>query len=151
MTWCCQSIYGYISGTTAMDLSRAFDRMPHGLLIAKLDVYCLSDDSCNMVTNYLKNRHQRVKVMGEFSYCTTINCGVPQGSVMGPLLFNIFWTICFMSIWIVILPIMLTIIIYTMQIAARLLWKTLLKLTLGHPLLGLKINTRMSTLTNFKA
>ena len=81
---------GHISGTVAMDLSKAFDRMPHGLLISKLHAYGLSDDACNMVISYLKDRRQRVKVMGEFSYCTTINRGVPQGSVMGPLLFNIF-------------------------------------------------------------
>ena len=73
-----------------MDLSKAFDRMPHGLLIAKLHAYGLSDDACNMVISYLKDRRQRVKVMGEFSDCATINRGVPQGSVMGPLLFNIF-------------------------------------------------------------
>ena len=73
-----------------MDLSKAFDRMPHGLLIAKLHAYGLSDDACNMVISYLKDRRQRVKVMGEFSDCATINRGVPQGSVIGPLLFNIF-------------------------------------------------------------
>ena len=73
-----------------MDLSKAFDRMPHGLLIAQLHAYGLSDDACNMVISYLKDRRQRVKVMGEFSDCATINRGVPQGSVMGPLLFKIF-------------------------------------------------------------
>ena len=73
-----------------MDLSKAFDRMPHGLLIAKFHAYGLSDDACNMVISYLKDQRQRVKVMGEFSDCATINRGVPQVSVMGPLLFNIF-------------------------------------------------------------
>ena len=81
---------GHISGTVTMDLSKAFDWMPHGLLIAKLHAYGLSDGACNMVISYLKDRRQRVKVMGQFSYCTTINRGVPQGSVMGLLLFNIF-------------------------------------------------------------
>ena len=74
----------------AVDLSKAFDRMPHGLLIAKLHAYGLSDDACSMVISYLKDQRQRVKVMGEFSDCATINRGVPEGSVMGPLLFNIF-------------------------------------------------------------
>ena len=81
---------GHISGTVEMDLSKAFDRMPHCLLIANLHVYGMSGDACNMVISYLEDRCQRVKVMGEFSYCTTINRGVPQGSVMGPLLFHIF-------------------------------------------------------------
>ena len=83
-------VNGHISGTVAMDLSKAFDRMPRGLQIGKLHAYGLSDDVCYMVVSYLKNRHQRVKVIGEFSYCTTINRDVPQGSVMCPLLFNIF-------------------------------------------------------------
>ena len=73
-----------------MDISKAFDRMPHSLLIAKLHAYGMSDVACNMVINYLKDRHQRVKVMGEINYCTTINRDVLQGSAMGPLLFNMF-------------------------------------------------------------
>ena len=64
--------------------------MSHGLLITKLHAYGLSGDACNMVISYLKDRRQTVEVMGEFSDCATINRGVPQGSVMGPLLFNIF-------------------------------------------------------------
>ena len=73
-----------------MDLSKAFNRMPPRLLIAKLHAYGLSDDACNMVISYLKDRRQRVKVVCEFSDCATINRGVPHGSVMGPLLFNTF-------------------------------------------------------------
>ena len=81
---------GNFVGTVAMDLSKAFDRMPHGLLIAKLHAYGLLINACQLIISYLKDRRQRVKVMGECSDWTTTNHGVPQGSVMGPLLFNIF-------------------------------------------------------------
>ena len=77
-------------GTLAMDLSKAFDCMPHGLLFAKLHAYGLSLKACMFIADYLKNRLQRVKAMGAFSYWTEINRGVPQGSVLRPLLFNIF-------------------------------------------------------------
>ena len=77
-------------GTMAMDLSKAFDSMPHGLLIAKLRAYDMSKNTCNMIVSYLSNRRQRVKKSGEVSNWSTINRSVPQGSVLGPLLFNIF-------------------------------------------------------------
>ena len=77
-------------GTIAMDLSRAFDKMPHALLIAKLKAYDVSVDARNLIISYLRNRSHRVKIMGRHSHWVTINRGVPQGSVLGPLLFNIF-------------------------------------------------------------
>ena len=81
---------GNAVGAVAMDLSRAFDKMPHALLIAKLNAYGLSEHACNLVISYLRNRKHRVKIMGKHSDWVTTNRGVPQGSVLGPLLFNIF-------------------------------------------------------------
>ena len=81
---------GNCVGTVAMDLSKDFDSMPHGLLIAKLSAYGVSKQACNFIIKYLGNRRQRTKVMGKCSEWVTINRGVPLGSVLGPLLFNIF-------------------------------------------------------------
>ena len=74
----------------AMDLSKAFDSIPQGLLIAKLSAYGVSKQACNLIIKYLCNRRQRTKVRGKCNEWVTINRGVPQGSILGPLLCNIF-------------------------------------------------------------
>ena len=81
---------GDVVGTIAMDLSKAFDTMPHGLLIAKLHAYGVHESACKLLACYLRNRLQKVRVSGQLSGISMINRGVPQGSVLGPLLFNIF-------------------------------------------------------------
>ena len=67
-----------------MDLSKAFDCVPHGLIIAKLHAYGLSLDACDLFSSYLCNRFQRVKVKTSKSEWAVIKKGIPQGSILGP-------------------------------------------------------------------
>ena len=73
-----------------IDLSKAFDCIPHKILIAKLHAYGFSRDSLKLIYNHLKDRKQQVNINAEYSSWEEILKGVSQGSVLGPLLFNIF-------------------------------------------------------------
>ena len=71
------------------DLSKAFDCIDHTLLIAKLSAFGVSPLSLKLLYSYLSNRTQRIKINGNFSDRTDIEFGVPQGSILGPILFHI--------------------------------------------------------------
>ena len=72
------------------DLSKAFVCLPRELLIAKLDAYAFDKSSLKLVHSYLSNRKQRVKINDKYSSWSKILFGVPQRSILRPLLFNIF-------------------------------------------------------------
>ena len=72
------------------NLSKALDCLPHELLIAKLHAYWIDIPSLKLLHSFLTKRKQRVKLNGTYSSWSEIIFGVPQGFIIGPLLFNIF-------------------------------------------------------------
>ena len=74
----------------SMDLSKAYDTLPHDLIVKKLEDYGGHSKVINLVTNYLSDRQQRVRLSGQHSSMKKIMKDVPQGSILGPILFNTF-------------------------------------------------------------
>ena len=81
-----------------MDLTKTYDCLRHDLLIAKLKAYGLGNSSLNLLLDYLTFRKQRTKVGSAYSKWSKIRRGIPQGSILGPILFNIFINDIFMTI-----------------------------------------------------
>ena len=88
------------TGAVLTDLSKAFDCIDHNFLIAKLDAYGFEKQSIDFLHSYLTKRKQRAKVDSAYSSLETLLSGVPQGSLLGSLLFNIciyIYAICFLK------------------------------------------------------
>ena len=79
-----------LAGALLTDLSKAFDCLNHELLIAKLEAYGFDHASLAYIYSYLSGRKHRTKVNNSFSEWSNIQSGIPQGSILGPLLFNIY-------------------------------------------------------------
>lgn len=73
-----------------MDFSKAFDTVPHNRLLCKLQNYGIKGHTLTWISNFLKLRKQRVVVGGDFSDWVDVISGVPQGTVLGPLLFLVY-------------------------------------------------------------
>ena len=74
-------------GTVLMDLSKAYDCIPHDLLIAKLEAYVLDKTSRHLLSHYLCDRKQRTK--NSFHLQQDVICGIAQGSVLRPICFSL--------------------------------------------------------------
>ena len=77
-------------GAVFLDLSKAFDTVPHKILLKKLEHYGIRDNALKLMESYLSNRKQFVSINGKNSSTCDMTIGVPQGSVLGPLLFLIY-------------------------------------------------------------
>ena len=73
-----------------MDLSKAFDSLPHDILLCRLSSYGLTKNATKLMESYLSDRKQQIKIGNVVSSWAEIKKGVPQGSILGPLLFNVF-------------------------------------------------------------
>ena len=76
-----------------IDLSKAFDTLNHTILLSKLNYYGIRGLENDLFRQYLTNRYQFVEFHGKSSNKQIITTGVPQGSIMGPLLFLIYITL----------------------------------------------------------
>ena len=89
-TWLAAVNQTQLTGAVFVDFNKAFDLVSHTILLHKLSVYLQNSSTVSHLKSYLQDRIQCVFLNGNYSTKGVLKCGVPQGSVLGPLLFSIF-------------------------------------------------------------
>ena len=81
---------GNVNAVVFLDLKKAFDTLDHDILLSKMNLYGIQGITLDLFRSYLTNRTQRCLVNGSLSRICSLKCGVPQGTILGPLLFLIY-------------------------------------------------------------
>ena len=81
---------GNVNAVVFLDLKNAFDTVDHDILLPKMNLYGIQGTALDWFKSYLSNRTQRCLVNGSLSRICSLKCGVPQGTILGPLLFLIY-------------------------------------------------------------
>ena len=89
-SWSINIDKGLLNGVVFVDLKKAFDTIDHEILLCKLAYYGVEQRSLSWFRSYLHNRSQKCGINGALSNANVLSCGVPQGSIIGPLLFLIY-------------------------------------------------------------
>ena len=89
-SWSVNIDNGLINGVVFVDLKKAFDTIDHQIILQKLENYGIKHNSLKWFESYLTGRAQKCKVNDRLSGSTSVTCGIPQGSNLGPLLFLIY-------------------------------------------------------------
>lgn len=89
-TWAYNIDRGKINAVVFLDLKKAFDTVNHEILLSKLNNYGIHGISYNWFKSYLDNRTQKCSINGSLSKTCSLSCGVPQGTILGPLLFLLY-------------------------------------------------------------